>query len=410
MRGKLLALVLLGVLLVMPTQVAFAQDTGGDKLVLGGNYVLRANEDLNGSLAVVGGNATLEPNSLLKGDVVVLGGALTIGGTVRGSVAVFGGAVTLADGAVVTGDLASFGGALERAPGAVITGEVFDAFRSSRGGGDVIPTPQAPQLPTAPSASGVPSVSDATREPLRALGQLLGWEVRTAAWALLLVLLGLAAVVLAPKAVSRIASQVAGEPILSFGVGLLTLIVAALAGVLLLIACGLGLLIWLTTAFALLVGWIAVGLWVGQRLLRGLKARQPSSLGAVALGVALITVGARLPWCLGFPIAVILGSIGLGAVVLTRFGTQPSGGTGRASLSPGGTGEAVAQPPVLLPPAGGAQVDVQPSSPVDLSLQAEQAEPSAAPAELLDAPIIGEAPAEVEPAPPVILDEPTHSV
>jgi hypothetical protein len=98
----------------------------------------------------------------------------------------------------------------------------------------------------------------------------------------------------APKPMSRIASAAATQPALSFGAGLLTFIVGILAGALLLIACCLGVFVWLALLIAIAVGWIAVGLWAGQRLLAALKVRDVSVLAEVALGVFLITVLGRI--------------------------------------------------------------------------------------------------------------------
>ena len=109
---------------------------------------------------------------------------------------------------------------------------------------------------------------------------------------------------------------------ISFGMGLLTLVVGVLLGLLLLIACCLGLIVWLALGVAWLAGWVAVGLWLGQRLLQALNARNASSIGEVALGVFLITVLTQLPACIGFFVGLVLGCIGLGAVALTRFGTR----------------------------------------------------------------------------------------
>jgi hypothetical protein len=53
-----------------------------------------------------------------------------------------------------------------------------------------------------------------------------------------------------------------------------------------------------------------------------LRLRQASSLAEVAVGVFLITLLSRLPFCIGFLCWLIFSAIGLGAVVLTRFGTQ----------------------------------------------------------------------------------------
>jgi hypothetical protein len=83
-------------------------------------------------------------------------------------------------------------------------------------------------------------------------------------------------------------------------------------------------------------------------MLRALRVRDTSALGEMVFGVFLITVLARLPWCIGFLVAVIIGSIGLGAVVLTRFGTQSP----RVGVRPtAGGGPVPPAPPEPLPPA-----------------------------------------------------------
>ncbi len=103
---------------------------------------------------------------------------------------------------------------------------------------------------------------------------------------------------------SRNRHAAATQPALSFGAGLLTFVVGVLAGTLLLIACCLGVFVWLALLIAIAVGWIAVGLWLGQRLLTALKVRDTSVLVEVALGVFLITVLGRLAM---LPGRVVLG-------------------------------------------------------------------------------------------------------
>jgi hypothetical protein len=320
MKQKLaqLSMLVLAILILL-TPAAWAQEpTGGDRLVIGQAFVLPEGEEVDGNLVVLGDSATLEAGSVVRGDLAVFGGSATIAGTVQGNVAVFGGSITLEDSAVVEGDLATFGGSVSRAPGAVVSGEVF-------GGGIPLPflnrfdRPYSPERPWPPLP--------AAREPQRAgvwgvLGSLVAWQFRTLGTALFLALLGVVLVALAPRAMGRIASAASRGAFVSFGMGLLTLLVGVLLGLLLLIACCFGLVVWMALGVAWLVGWVAVGLWLGQRLLQALNVRSATSIGEVALGVFLITVLTQLPACIGFFIGLVLGSMGLGAVVLTRFGTR----------------------------------------------------------------------------------------
>jgi hypothetical protein len=322
MRKALLVSILVLLFLGAAGSVVFAQD-GGDKFVFGENFVLRSGEVLGGNLAVLGGTATLEQGSTVKGDVAVAGGQLIIAGTVEGSAAVLGGTAELTETAIIKGDFASFGGTANVASGATIEGESFGGLRSA---GPSVEIPELPRLPEVPKPLVRP-------RPFGGLGQIISWQFATLGWALIMLVLGVIALVVAPKPMSRIANAAATQPALSFGAGLLTFVVGILAGILLLVACCLGVFVWLALLIAIAVGWIAVGLWVGQRLLAALKVRNTSVLVEVALGIVLITVLGRLP-CLGALFTAIVGSIGLGAVVLTRFGRQPVVAGGSASYAP----------------------------------------------------------------------------
>ena len=314
MKPKLwLVGLLVALLLILAVPVAFAQGSSGDRLIIGRAFVLAAGQELNGNLVVLGGPVTLEERSLVRGDVALFGSSLSVAGTVQGNVAAFGGPVDLQDSAVIQGSLATFGGPLNRAPGAVVSGDSFSSLASPWSFGRQIPTPETPVLPAGRPVSASRGV----------LWSILAWELWTVGWALFLVLIGVVAIALAPRAMGRIASTAANETWVSFGMGLLTLVVGVLLGLILLIACCLGVLVWLALTVAWLVGWIAVGLWFGQRLLQALRMRDVSSIAEVALGVFLITFLSRVPWCIGFLFSLGVGSIGLGAVVLTRFGTQP---------------------------------------------------------------------------------------
>jgi hypothetical protein len=415
MRRALLVSILVVLILGAAGSAVYAQG-GGDKFVFGENFVLHADQVLGGNLAVLGGTATLEQGSTVKGDVAVAGGQLIIAGTVEGSAAVLGGTAVLEDTAVIEGDFASFGGTAKMAPGAIIKGESFGGLDSKP------PSLEIPELPSLPAAPK-PFISP---RPFGSLGQIISWQFATLGAALMMLLLGIIAVVVAPKPMSRIASAAATQPALSFGAGLLTFIVGILAGALLLIACCLGVFVWLALLIAIAVGWIAVGLWAGQRLLAALKVRDASVLAEVALGVFLITILGRLPCCLGALFSAVVGSIGLGAVVLTRFGRQPLVPAGRGPSTPSQALEeldAEVLAPLALPVVGPAPVAPDPAADENSALSvsgelptlAPPIEPEAEPAEeaplLLEAPedpagALTPGPAEDEPRPDVADVEP----
>ena len=342
-------LVVFAVIASAAAPVALAQGTTGDRVVMGENYTLASGDTLDGNLAVLGGNATLEDDTLVTGDVTLAGGNMIVSGRIGGNLTMMGGALTLTDSAVIEGNLAAFAGSVDRAAGAQVQGETFNGLRTPNRIG-----------PVAPVAPVIPRMGAFDEAPRSWFGRFVGWQLGTIGSIILMGLLGLVLVVIAPRGVARVASATASQPALTFGVGFLTLVVGLLAGLILLIACGLGLLIWLALVAASVLGWIGVAVWVGQRLLTALKLRTASSIGEVLAGVVVITLLSRLP-CIGWLFWVIFVSWGLGAVVLTRFGTQDNTGpTAKprvdGELGPVAPAAAVAAPAASLAvaPAAGA--------------------------------------------------------
>jgi hypothetical protein len=113
--------------------------------------------------------------------------------------------------------------------------------------------------------------------------------------------------------------------VISFSLAALVVI----SGILLIVCVGLvGVLLSAALAIAFvaagLYGWMAVGTLIGQRGLHWLKAKNVTLVASAAAGTALITFLSALPG-VGWLLMLFLAPAGLGAVVLTRFGTQTPG-------------------------------------------------------------------------------------
>jgi hypothetical protein len=128
----------------------------------------------------------------------------------------------------------------------------------------------------------------------------------------------------------------------SFGVGLLTTVLAIVIGIVLLITICLAFippLAFILLGIATLFGWIVAGQLIGERLLTASGRPYPSLVGSTVLGVLVLTFVAKMPvielvpclgWmlgALGFLLGIIVANAGLGAVILTRFGTRPYSAT-----------------------------------------------------------------------------------
>jgi hypothetical protein len=348
-----------------------------DKLVLGGIYTLESGETLKGSLMVLGGMATLQNDSTVKGDVLVLGGTLQVDGTVRGDVNVVGGLVTLGDSAVVKGDVNTLSGSLQKADGARVDGKVNEnvagvyPFLFSKG--FVVPVaPRSSSAPNPPIVSGQIPFLGVSLNPL---WDFMWIMFRSFLWALLAVLVTL----FAPQATQRAGQAGVGQAPASGCIGCLTMLLAPLALIVLIITlCGIP--IALVLGFLLLAAWafgvVSLGLETGERLAMALSQdwAPAASAGLGTFALTLVMNGAALIPCIGWIAPLLVGAVGLGAALLTRFGSRPY--PQMANLFTPATPVA---PYGAVTPAAGYEPTAEPSGPAMAAAPDEPAAPAEAP-------------------------------
>jgi hypothetical protein len=340
-RSKLL--ILLTLFLVLLTTPVLADGSDGDVVIWGRDYVLESDQEIKGDLLVYGGNVTLEPESEVKGDVTVFGGTLRMSGEVKGDVTVWGGDVDIRSGATVRGQVMAVGGHVDRHPDADVRGEQIEGFPFER------PFPKAPKAPIAPEA---PKAPDAPEKPDRLsippppLDRHRGSDIargiagffRSAFGILLMVVLGILVVTFIPQHTDTVAEAMVKAPGKSFASGavallggsvivaILSTIGALLTATICLAPIGLAVLVLpiLVAGVAVLFGWIAAGLLLGTKVLRGAMKKEPTPVAAVAAGILLLTLASNVP-CLGWGLALAALMWSVGAVVQTLFGTRPYG-------------------------------------------------------------------------------------
>lgn len=326
-------------------------------LITGGSCVLQSDETLDSDMLVMGGSVVLEKGSKVKGDVAILGGSLASDGEITGDVNLIGGNASLGSHAIVRGDVNTVGGNLNKADGAEIEGNynanVATPFSFLFPGQMQMPNWNNGQ-PAAPVNSWDPVSSG-----LNLLGKMFWWMFRSILWALLALLV----LVLAPRPAERIAAEAAARPVESGGLGCLTVIAAVVVlGLLAITICGLPLTVVgvLLLVIAWSVGIIALGYELGKRLVHMLKQDWAPAVTA-ALGTFVLTLalnGIGMVWCVGWLAPAVVGSIGLGAVLLTRFGMDRT--------PPSTPADPFGQPP--LPPVSlsGGPAEVYPASSDDI--------------------------------------------
>ena len=295
----------------------FSQQSGsGDKLVIGGAFVLREGETLEGSLFIMGGTARLEPGSLVEQDVVLVGGSVNVDGTVEGDIIAIGGFANLSETAQVEGDVNAIGGHVTYDNRDSIEGDVNTGLP----GGPLV-VPGSVVIPELPAVSMQQSLFSGW---MGAVTGLLFWMLRSFMWAVLAVI----AVLFLPRNVERTSNVVVNQPLISGGLGLLTALVAPLM-ILMIAITIIGIPISLLAVLLLFIAWaygiISIGVEIGKRLAMGLNQEWALPVSA-AVGTLIVTliingIGEVIP-CIGWMVPALVGMIGLGATILTRFGTQ----------------------------------------------------------------------------------------
>ncbi len=314
-KSLVILLVLILTLLVSVPSVVLAQGDNppsgntitGDQVVIGNTFRLESGDTLDGSMLIIGGTATTASDTKINGDLILIGGTLAIDGTVNGDIVSIGGAVNLSDSAIVNGNLSLLGANLQRSSGAIINGQIEEGSPNFPGEGT-----------TDQFRRWLPFGN--WRNPVRGILTTL---FEALALGILAVLVGL----LMPHNVKNIAANLVREPLVSGGIGLLAIIVAPI--ILLLVAITIILipvsfLAFIASGLALVLGFIAVGYEVGQRLATLFKTTwHPSiSAGIGTLLLSLVTGIAGLIPCVGWVLGFIAAIIGLGAVITSRVGSE----------------------------------------------------------------------------------------
>ncbi|MDE3089219.1 MAG: hypothetical protein KGJ80_07525 [Chloroflexota bacterium] len=327
---KRLYAVLIALLLVaVMATPAFAQGPrGGDRFCTGGSETIESNETVDSvilfgcgvriqsgarvlkDVVSFGGSVVIEKDVRVNGDVVIFGGNLDLAGEAGRDAVLFGGNVTLQPTAVVDRDIITAGGSINRKEGAVVRGRI------SRGEGNGSHSFRFEPVSPAALGGGL-------------LGGLTGLAfgiVRSIFYALALAALGALTVVFMPAQTKQVSDTAQTYAMPSIGVGCLTSFVAVTLGIVLIITlCGIpfGILALLALVVAWLFGWIALGRLAGEKILEALKARESlrTPIIGVVVGILLLAIVSMVP-IIGWLVGLFIGLLGLGAVVLTRFGTR----------------------------------------------------------------------------------------
>jgi cytoskeletal protein CcmA (bactofilin family) len=303
--------------------------SSGSRVNFGGGVTVDRDE-LAEDVVAIGGPVRVLGE--VERDVVAVGGSATIEGRVGGEVVSVGGTVRLGSNAVVDGDVTSVGGTIRREPGAQINGSTHEvAF--------------LPGIRT----------GDWDWDGDVDIGWPFFWGgasevIAQTAWMVFLGLLVCIVLLLARRPLDRVDHQLATRPWQSLLAGFLsqllflpTLLVVTVLLAITIVGCALFLLypfLFLWIMLLAVLGYAAVA----YRLGRLLEARFGWRFGSpyitalfgvllieiwtligyvISLGGGLLDVVAFFFLFIGFAAGYVAWTMGFGAVLLARFGTEP---------------------------------------------------------------------------------------
>jgi len=277
----------------------------GNQFILARDYTLSSGSIINGDIVAIAANVTLMPDSLLNGNIHLFGSSLENQGTISGDLNLIAGSAYLRNGSVLKGNVNQLFDNVVLEKNSQITGKI-----------NTISFPGAPIGKITPLITFIAKKMDAKN-----------WLIWNASRTILVSLLALLAAVFLKKRMILMVKQIQSQPFLSWGAGLLILAGVSILSLLALITICLspiGLLALIALVLFYLAGWIALGITSGVLLQNWLKMQWPfelqAFLGSLILGI-VTSIISGIP-CLGWTVNILLGCMGLGSVVISRFGSQ----------------------------------------------------------------------------------------
>ncbi|MCX5842484.1 MAG: polymer-forming cytoskeletal protein [Deltaproteobacteria bacterium] len=247
----------------------------------------------------IGSDVTIEEGTKVH-NVLAIGGQVTVEGVVENNIVALGGSVVLTRTAVVRGNVFALGGIIVRGRGAEVHGNVTEI--------------------------NADDISAAIANALSEEWEGWSWIFAIVSVAIFLgvLLLTVITVFLIPKPVRLIASAVREKPFKVTVWGLAGLVVVVPLAVLLAVSVVGIVLIPLEIALvlcAVLIGFISVSQLVGQKIFVILKRQDQSLMRETIWGLIILWLIGWIPY-VGWMVKVCAIVLGLGGVLLTRFGTN----------------------------------------------------------------------------------------
>ncbi len=277
----------------------------GNQLIIARNFSIPPGCILEGDIVAMGANISLSPGAMAKGNILLIGSYLESKGIIHGDVNLLAGSAVMRDGSILNGDINQLFNHVILEQKAQVIGAINSI--------------SFPGIPTERISGLIAFISNRFNPH-----NWLKWGIiQVTATSFLALIAG----IWLKKRMVLMNRQIQLQPLLSWGAGVMIFAIVPVVSLLFIITIclsPLGLFMLIALAFLYLAGWIAMGISAGALLQAWFKTQWPyelqAFLGSFILGIATAMIG-WIP-CLGWMFNILLGCMGLGAVILTRFGSK----------------------------------------------------------------------------------------
>lgn len=282
--------------------------------------------DSDKNIIKIGSDVTVEAGQKVH-SVVTIGGQITVSGDVEKSVVAVGGSVVLTKTAVVKGSVVSLGGVIVMARDARVGGELTEINSNN--------------------------LFETLTAAVSSEWEGWSWIFAVISISIFLVILVLALLIAAllPKPVGIVSEAIRENTFKVILCGILGLVlIAPLALLLTISVVGIALipLEVIVVVCSVLLGFIAVGQLIGSKVLRLLKRPEPGIVRETFWGLVILWMIGWIPY-IGWMVKAIAIVIGLGATLVSRFGTHRGWACTPSPPVVGNAGGSGTPPPVQAP-------------------------------------------------------------
>jgi hypothetical protein len=274
------------------------------------------------SIVKIGSDVTIEAGQKVH-SVVTIGGQITVAGAVEKSVVAVGGSVVLTKTAVVKGSVVSLGGVIVMARDAKVGGDLTEINSSN--------------------------LYETLTTALSSEWEGWSWIFAVISLSIFVVILVLALLIAAllPKPVRIVSEAIHENTFKVILCGILGLVlIAPLALLLTISVVGIALipLEVIVVVCSVLLGFIAVGQLIGAKVLRLLRRPESGIVRETFWGLVILWLIGWIPY-IGWMVKAIAIVLGLGATLVSRFGTHRGWACAPSPLVTGNTGGSGTPPP-----------------------------------------------------------------